>query len=229
MKPPDRIKELVQIFDYNLDSYKSASYNETQARREFIDPFFEELGWDITNKQGYAEAYKDVIHEDAIKVGGVTKAPDYCFRIGGARKFFLEAKKPLVNIHGDIHPAFQLRRYGWSAKLPLSVLTDFEEFAVYDCRVKPAKTDKVSHSRILYFKYTEYLERWEEIAGIFSREAILKGSFDKYVESKKGKKGTTEVDTAFLREIDHWREILARNMALRNSELSQRELNFAVQ
>ena len=32
-----------------------------------------------------------------------------------------------------------------------------------------------------------------------------------------------------MQEIDHWREMLARNMALRNSELSQRELNFAVQ
>ena len=100
MKPPDRMKELIQTFEYNFDSYKNASYNETQVRREFIDPFFEELGWDVTNRQGYAEAYKDVIHEDAIKVGGVTKAPDYCFRIGGARKFFLEAKKPSVNIHG---------------------------------------------------------------------------------------------------------------------------------
>ena len=191
--------------------------------------FSRNLGWDVANKQGYAEAYKDVIHEDAIKVGGVTKAPDYCFRIGGARKFFLEAKKPSVNIQEDIHPAYQLRRYGWSAKLPLSILTDFEEFAVYDCRVKPAKTDKVSHSRILYLKYTDYADRWEEIAGIFSRDAILKGSFDKYVESNKGKKGTTEVDTAFLQEIENWRELLARNIALRNPNLSQRELNFAVQ
>ena len=136
-------------------------------RLEFINPFFEELGWDITNKQGHAEAYKDVIHEDAIKIGGVTKAPDYCFRIGGTRKFFLEAKKPAVNIKEDIHPAYQLRRYGWSAKLPLSILTDFEEFAVYDCRVKPAKTDKVSHSRILYMRYTDYIERWDEIVNIF--------------------------------------------------------------
>ncbi len=71
---------------------------------------------------------------------------------------------------------------------PLSILTDFEEFAVYDCRVKPAKTDKASHSRILYLKYTDYEDRWDEIAGIFSNDAILKGSFDKYVESKKAKK-----------------------------------------
>jgi type I restriction-modification system DNA methylase subunit len=229
MNVPDRIKELTETFDNNLESYKKGIYNETQVRREYIDPFFEELGWDVANKQGYAEAYKDVIHEDAIKVGGVTKAPDYCFRIGGVRKFFLEAKKPSVNIQEDIHPAYQLRRYGWSAKLPLCILTDFEELAVYDCRVKPAKTDKVSHSRIFYLKYTDYENRWEELAGIFSRDAILKGSFDKYVESNKKKKGTTEVDTAFLHEIENWRELLARNIALRNPNLSQRELNFAVQ
>ncbi|SPD71807.1 conserved hypothetical protein [uncultured Desulfobacterium sp.] len=229
MNVPDRIKELTETFACNLESYKKGIYNETQTRREFIDPFFEELGWDVANKQGYAEAYKDVIHEDAIKVGGVTKAPDYCFRIGGARKFFLEAKKPSINLQEDILPAYQLRRYGWSAKLPLSILTDFEEFAVYDCRVKPVKTDKVSHSRILYLKYTDYTDRWEEIAGVFSRDAILKGSFDKYIESSKIKKGTTEVDAAFLQEIERWRELLARNIALRNPDLSQRELNFAVQ
>ena len=229
MNVPDRVKELTETFDYNLESYKKGIYNETQVRREFIDPFFEELGWDVANKKGYAEAYKDVIHEDAIKVGGVTKAPDYCFRVGGARKFFLEAKKPSVNIQEDIHSAYQLRRYGWSAKLPLSILTDFEEFAVYDCRVKPVKTDKGSHSRILYLKYTDYADRWEEIAGIFSRDAILKGSFDKFAESNKIKKGTTEVDAAFLQEIERWRELLARNIALRNPNLSQRELNFAVQ
>ncbi len=226
---PNRIKELIETFNNNIESYKKGIYNETQVRREFVDPFFEELGWDIANRQGYAEAYKDVIHEDAIKVGGVTKAPDYCFRVGGARKFFLEAKKPSVNIKEDIHPAYQLRRYGWSAKLPISILTDFEEFAVYDCRVKPLKTDQVSHSRILYLKYTDYADRWKEIADIFSRDAILKGSFDKYIESSKIKKGTSEVDTAFLQEIERWRELLARNIALRNPDISQRELNFTVQ
>lgn len=145
MSIPERMIQLIETFDANLEAYKKGVYNETQLRREYIDPLFEALGWDVTNRQGYAEAYKDVIHEDAIKIGGATKAPDYCFRIGGARKFFLEAKKPAVNIRDDVHPAYQLRRYGWSAKLPLSILTDFEEFAVYDCRVKPSPRDKSSH------------------------------------------------------------------------------------
>ena len=229
MSAPEEIHELVERFDRNLDTYRSGRYNEAQVRQEFINPFFNSLGWDVYNKQGYAEAYKDVIHEDTIKVGSAVKAPDYCFRIGGTRKFFLEAKKPSVNIKEDISPAYQLRRYAWSAKLPLSILTDFEELAVYDCRIKPVKTDKPSTARTLYFTYNEYIERWDEIASIFSREAVLKGSFDKYVESSRVKRGTAEVDTAFLEEIERWRETLARNIALRNSGLTIRELNFAVQ
>ena len=223
------IAELTARFERNLEAYRSGRYNETQLRREFIDPFFKALGWDVDNEQGYAEAYKDVIHEDAIRIGGATKAPDYCFRIGGTRKFFLEAKKPSVSIKDDIHPAYQLRRYAWSAKLPLSILTDFEEFAVYDCRNKPAPTDSAATARVMYLSYRECAERWQEIADIFSRDAVLKGSFDKYAESNKAKKGTAEVDAAFLKEIEGWRDELARNIALRNPQLSQRDLNFAVQ
>ena len=150
MTAPKEILELIERFDNNREAYRSGTYNETQLRREFVDPFFGILVWDVNNEKGYAEAYKDVIHEDSIKVGGVTKAPDYCFRIGGVRKFFIETKKPSVNLKDDISPAFQLRRYAWSAKLSLSILTDFEELAVYDCRVKPNKTDKASTARIMY-------------------------------------------------------------------------------
>ncbi|MGD9594527.1 MAG: TaqI-like C-terminal specificity domain-containing protein [Methanothrix sp.] len=229
MAAPKEIVELVERFESNREAYKSGHYNETQVRREFVDPLFKALGWDIDNEQGFAEAYKDVIHEDAIKVGGTTRAPDYSFRIGGQRKFFLETKKPSVDIKEDIHPAFQLRRYAWTAKLPLSILTDFEEFSVYDCTIKPDKKDMPSKGRILYLTCRDYLEQWDEIAAIFSKNAILKGSFDKYARDKRGKRGTAQVDSAFLEEIAGWREILARNIALRNPELDTRDLNYAVQ
>jgi predicted type IV restriction endonuclease len=154
---PPVISELINRFEQNHQAYHFDPYNETQLRREFVDPFFEALGWDVNNKQGYAEAYKDVIYEDAIKLGGVTKAPDYCFRIGGTRKFFIEAKKPSIRIKEDIGAAFQLRRYAWSAKLSLSILTNFEEFAIYDCRIKPDKADKASNARILYLTSQDYV------------------------------------------------------------------------
>jgi len=229
MPTPQEVIDLIERFERNRESYRSSEYNEAQVRLELINPFFKALGWDIYNEESNAEAYKDVVHEATIKVGGATKAPDYAFRIGGVQKFFVEAKRPGVDIKNNPEPAYQLRRYAWSAKLPLSILTDFEEFAVYDGRIRPNRADKASAARILYITYTEYETRWEEIAAIFSREAILKGSFDKYVESSKRKRGTAEVDDAFLKEIENWRDLFARNIALRNSDLSTRELNYAVQ
>jgi predicted type IV restriction endonuclease len=225
---PPIITALIETFDRNLPSYKSQGYNEANLRQAFVNPFFEALGWDVSNKAGHAEPYKDVIHEDSIKIGGNTKAPDYCFRIGGARKFFLEAKKPAVNLKDEISPAYQLRRYAWSAKLPLSILTDFEEFAVYDCRTRPNPSDKASTGRILYFTYQDYLAKWDQIASIFTKEAVLKGSFDKYASSDR-KRGTATVDAEFLKEIEIWRQALAKNLALRNRKLSVHELNFSVQ
>ncbi|MBK9127743.1 MAG: Eco57I restriction-modification methylase domain-containing protein [Phycisphaerales bacterium] len=226
---PGAVTAVIDRFRRNRDEYHSPAYNETQARRELIDPFFKALGWDVDNSSGLAEAYKDVIHEDAIRIGGSTKAPDYCFRIGGTRKFFVEAKKPGVDIKHDPEPAYQLRRYAWTSKLPLSILTDFEEFAVYDCRIKPAAGDNASVARVFYCTCDEYAAKWPEIAGLFSKDAVLKGDFDRYAESARKKRGTAEVDKAFLAEIEGWRDVLARNIALRNPHLTQRELNFAVQ
>ena len=123
-----------------------------------------------------------------------------------------------------------MRRYGWSAKLPISLLTDFEHLAVYDCRLRPVKTDKPSLGRVQLYHYSEYAEKWDEIAAIFSHEAVLGGAFDQFVEGTAGHKGTTEVDDTFLAEIERWRDLLAHNIALRNPSVqTEREMNFAVQ
>lgn len=232
MSAPPQIIELVTRFDNYYERYKSLSYNETQVRREFIDPFFKALGWDVDNTQAFDDRYKEVIHEDAIKVSGKTKAPDYSFRIGGVRKFFVEAKKPAVNLKENPEPAYQLRRYAWSAKLPLSILTDFEEFTVFDCTKKPSPSDKSSMGRIEYYTYRDYIEKWDEIESKYSKRSILTGKFDDLADSlvnRKGGRGTAGIDDAFLTEIEEWRDILAKNIALRNNELSVRELNLAVQ
>jgi type I restriction-modification system DNA methylase subunit len=229
MPAPDSIKRLVDYFDQNRSSFLSPHYKEAQLRQDFLNPFFIALGWDLFNENHFAEAYRDVVIESSVEVEGAAKAPDYSFRVGGNRKFFVEAKKPSVNIEFDIHPAFQVRRYAWSAKLPLSILTDFEEFAVYDCRTRPDKSDKAATGRVKLLNYKDYLTRWDEIADTFSKDAVLHGKFDQFAEAATGKRGTQEVDDAFLQEIEKWRDLLARNLALRNPGLSTRELNYAVQ
>ncbi len=223
-----KLQPLIDLFLNNIDAYKSGKYNEANTRTNFIDPFFELLGWDMRNKQGYAEMYRDVIVEDSIKIEGKPKAPDYSFRVGGQRKFFVEAKKPSVYIKEDIGPAYQVRRYAYTAKLPLSILTDFEEFAVYDTRIKPRPKDSASVGRIFYCTYKEYRENFDFIYNTFSKEAILKGSFDKYIQDNK-RRGTSEVDKEFLKLIETWRINLAKNIAINNKKLDIYHLNRSVQ
>ncbi len=225
-----QIASLVEEFKTNEHIYKTVAFDEENTKINFINKFFQALGWDVTNEAGVAPQFKDVEFEDTVIVGGKPKAPDYCFRIGGARIFFVEAKKPSVDIEHDRRYAFQLKRYTWSAHLPLGLLTDFEELAIYEPKTAPKKTHNTSVDRIKYYHYSEYVDNWEEIYNIYSKEAVLTGKFDNYVKNIHGdKKGTSTVDSEFLKTIEDWRLELAKNIALRNKELTVDELNFAVQ
>lgn len=224
-----KIKQLVDRFNEQLPYYKKADYNETQTRREFIDPFFKALGWDIDNEQGLAEAYKDVIHEYKLRIKQSTKAPDYCFTISGQPKFFVEAKKPSVYIKEDNTPAYQVKRYGWNAKLSISIVTDFEEFAIYDCTKKPNIKDKATLGRIKYLTFNEYLTEFDFLWETFAKERVLRGSFDKFVKSDAAKKGTTTVDYDFLQSMEEWRKYLATSIAINNHAYAEEDINFVVQ
>ena len=224
----EEVAKLCRYFATNRQAFLAPGVKEAHVRQSLIDPLFEALGWDVRNKAMIAPQYREVIPEDSLDVEGQQKAPDYTFRVGTLPKFYVEAKKCGVNIGADPAPAFQLRRYGWSAKLALSILTDFEELGVYDCTTRPRPSDKASHARIQYFHFDEYPDRWRELWDVFSREAVWSGAFDQYAASKR-KRGTSEVDVEFLKEMEGWRLALAGNIALRNKNLSLDDLNAAVQ
>lgn len=225
----DEVARIVKYFAGNRPAFLLPAYKEAHARQELIDPLFAALNWDVSNRQHAAPEYREVVVEDSLDIQGQKKAPDYAFRRGKDRVFFGEAKKPGVDLKNTTGPAYQLRRYAWSAKLPLSVLTDFEEFAVYDCRTRPNEKDKASIARVNYLTFQEYPDRWQEVWDVFSRDAVWGGSFDQYALEGQGRRGKSEVDTEFLKEIEGWRLSLAQNIALRNPKLTLDELTDAVQ
>ena len=69
MPAPEIIIQLVEKFEMNRDAYRSGRYNEAQLRQEFLDPFFEALGWDVYNKNGYSLEYRDVVIEESLEIG----------------------------------------------------------------------------------------------------------------------------------------------------------------
>jgi type I restriction-modification system DNA methylase subunit len=226
---PEAILKIVERFEFHRPAYLRDQYGELQLRKEFIDPFFKALGWDVDNTHNYSPANREVIHEYPIQIRGVTGHVDYAFRIaGGPIRFVVEVKKPSVRIKDDANAALQLRRYAWNANLPLNILTNFDEFAIYDCTIPPKHNDSAGMGRIEYFTFKEYPQVWETISSRFTQEAILRGSLER-VAKESGKKGTTRVDDVFLFEIEKWRELLAKNLHLRNPSLSEIELNLSVQ
>ncbi len=221
-----KVQKLVEHFSDNEEYYKSTQYKEDHLRQEFINPFFKALGWDMDNEQGFAPQYREVIHEDRIEIEGKPKAPDYAFKVGSDRKFFVEAKASSVRVFSEIDPAFQLRRYAWSGQLPVSILTDFEEFSIYDTTIEPKHTDKSFVARVKYINYKDYLKEADYLWDTFSKEAVWKGSFDKF--AKREKKGSQLVDKSFLKEIELWRDLVAKDVAS-NNNLNIYELNSVVQ
>ena len=226
MGAPKVVKELVAQYAANSGHYQSAPFKET--RQQFIDPFFEALGWNVTSK-GLSEAEKEVVLEQPLPVGGSTKSIDYAFRLDGSIKFICEAKPPHLNLAVDKAPALQVRRYGWNLGIPVGVVTDFEEFAVYDTRVQPAATDGLGVARVEYIRFDEYDSRWDWIESLFSRDAVLGGSIDVWDATEKKRKGTIPVNEAFLVSINGWRSDLPADLVRRNPLITNSELNYAVQ
>ena len=123
------IKKLVSDFEDNLASAKDLNkFGETETRIQYINPFFKALGWNVDNQDPVLpESHKEIVHETDVTVKEKgekkNKKPDYGFRKEGNTIFFVDAKKPVINIKADSSTSFQIRRYGWSAKHAIAIVT----------------------------------------------------------------------------------------------------------
>ncbi|EPS0664209.1 Eco57I restriction-modification methylase domain-containing protein, partial [Vibrio parahaemolyticus] len=219
------LQALVDKYQKDIDFYRSAKYNETQLRTDFLDQLFSILGWDITNAAGKPTNEREVLVEEGLKAkaGENTKKPDYTFRLFSERKFFLEAKKPNVNVSTAIEPALQVRRYGFTAKLKISVLSNFEYTAIYDCSNPVKETDTVANSRIKLYHFTELVDKFDEIIKLVGRESVYTGQFDNEWLEIENKILKFSVDDLFLKQINDWRLRLASEFLQIKKELSEEE------
>ena len=226
-----QVARLVAAFKRNEGDYVSAAYNETQARTDFISPLLAAFGWDVLNSRGHQLALREVIEEPTVEVGEerVNKRPDYELRLVRQRKLFVEAKKPNIRIDTDPSPAFQIRRYGFSASLPISVLTNFRHLAIYDCRTVPEETDAANVCRRLLVSCDEFDARFDELWPLLARESIYSGEFDRRFEVAATRRGSEQFDDIFLDQVRAWRERLAADIHLNTPGLTSAELTYVVQ
>lgn len=226
-----KVKNLIEKFQSEINHYKNTSYSEAQVRLDFIDPLFSLLGWDINNSSGKSANEREVIVEETLKNEKSThgKRPDYTFRSFSERKFFVEAKKPNIDVINGADEAKQIRRYGFTAKLPISVLTNFEYLVIYDCSSPVAEADNSNHSVIARYHYTEYADKFEEISLKLSKESVYNGDFDNEWKRIEEKIQKLNVNTLFLEQINRWRINLAQSFIAIKGEIPEDEINDLVQ
>lgn len=224
----EKLRDLVTRYDANRSEYTNPNYGETSLRVEFLDPLFCILGWDVNNEAGLSIYGREVIHEANVTVDDedaahANKKPDYAFRIGGETKFFLEAKKPHVNILERREPAFQARRYGWNGSHSIAVLSNFEDLSIYDCGYRPEDTQEPSFARIAHYHYDEFVDHFDDIAALISKEAVANGSLEDIDAREQAVK--VPFDDLLLGQITSWRADIAMDIHTHYDIADNDELN----
>ncbi len=221
----NELQELIDHFQANLAYYKDArnAYNEHSCRNEYIDPLLKFFGWDVPNKQGLAPQYREVIVEN---FSTSKDRPDYTMTLRGVPKFFVEAQKPSVDIAWISDPAVQARKYGWNAKHRIAVLTNFEYLAIYDTCHIPYDTDSCTVARYRLYHFSEYVEKYEEISALISKDAVYSGAFGNYwTETALASTAQTmQVDELFLSQINSWRVALSNELYARGGRYTSLEV-----
>lgn len=229
----DRLLKLVEAYQKHFKQYSRPDYNETEVRNDFVNPFFEILGWDVQNKKNLPQHLREVKHEASVFVEEngkqVKKKPDYEFHVGSTPYFFLETKKPNVDIMASKEAAFQTRRYGWNGNLEISVLSNFTDLVIYDTSVRPNENDKPSVAQVAHFHFTEYVDKFDEISRLLSYETVVSGAFEKTFENISSSLKKEPFDKYFLSQIKEWRLVLSEDIVKNNSTINQETLNIFVQ
>lgn len=221
-----QVAQLVEKFDRQRAHYLSTAYNETDVRAEFIDPLFEALGWDVSNRAGYGPHDKEVIREKSE----VSGRSDYQFQLNGRAMFIVEAKAPHVPLdRTDV--IMQAKKYAWNSKdTSIAAITDFEEFRLYDATVKPDPKHP-DMGLIFAARYTDYLKpKTADDLWLLSKEAVAAGSIEQLLKMSSVKqRERLPVDVAFLDDLTAWREKLAKAVFKIEPEIEPADLNSVVQ
>lgn len=227
MTAPARLIDLVARFaaDEARLTASASGYQETEVRVEYIDPLLELLGWDMVNAQGLPNNLKDVLREESQEGDG--GRPDYTFRIASAKKFFVEAKKPSVDIANNKAAAFQVRSYGHTVGLPVSILTNFRTLRIYDTRLEPKSGDDADVGLLDSIRFADLPTRFADLLARFGRDSVAHGSIDNFYGSTTA--GTLAVSQKFLARINGWRVRLTNELHGRYPELSVLELSDLAQ
>lgn len=225
MNRKDKFSALIRRFlEARNDGLLHSASEETV--RMWINDMLAVFGWDVNNTRQVMQerilgrSERERLHD----IGSRYVKPDYTMVNGNTRLFFIDAKKQSVDIKNDKNVAFQIRSYGWSIGAPYSIVTDFDEIAIYDCTAKPNAADTTDFARLYYLTVEQYIENYELFEQFLNRDNVLKEFAN--VEFR----GSNTLDKSFALFLCDIRLELAKSIRKNNHfEISVSDLNLWTQ
>jgi len=190
----EKIKQFIEKYEAEKAVGKIAKYTEEETKRGFIEPLFEVLEWDFSNRE-------EITLEEHVSGDRV----DYGFYLNGRIKFYLEAKKISADLSREDY-AEQAIRYSWNKGVTWAVLTNFESLIIFNA-LSPEKS--LAGKKYLSFTYKEYLTRFDELWRL-SKEAFSDDILDKEAEKVGKKLQKISVTETLSKDLNECREILTK-------------------
>lgn len=229
MDSKEALKRLITKYNQYKKNRKSTELTEEETR-SWINELLGIFDWDVLNIQ-QVQQEKIVNEAQKTKLGIIDSThtkPDYSLINGSSVKAYLDAKKTDVDIFTSKEAAFQVRSYGWSAGLPCSFLTNFEQFVIFDCTHIPKKGQDANVGAI-QISINQYLDNFDTLNEHLNRMLVYKNNLSKLYNVTQ-LEGTQTVDEMFNRLLAEFRLVLANDMYVNNSAMiDEEELNYYVQ
>lgn len=181
------IQSLQNLVDRFLQAKINGNLNNASeaTMRTWIDELLSVFGWNVQDThQVLTERTLNKEERQKLKaIGSTNVRPDYTLVNGKVPLAFVDAKSLDVNIETSKDVAFQIRSYGWSIGAPFSIVTNFEQLAVYDCSYMPHINDDASFARRFYVTADEFVEKYDILYTFLSRCNVLAGNV-KFIQQK---------------------------------------------
>lgn len=248
----NKIEKLVAQFLTELPAIKrGAKVKEAHVEQKYIKPMFQALNWN-TDNEGLPLNYEEFVVQATQQVEGTMKAPDYLLRLPDRvhahimrKHLFIEAKHPKYDLRKELRWIRQTYLYAHSTfsetdkpenRVRLAVLTDFEQFRLFDC-IDPEPLTKNSidlfdKQVVPGFEWTcqSFVDEFDRLWDTFERDNVAAGSLDALCVTPDDKIAKRVApDRRFLYDLENFRVMLAKGIVQYNPKLSDQEITAAAQ
>lgn len=237
MNSEERRQSLYNLIQRYLNLRESGRLDlaSEETIRGWLNEFLTIFDWNVldTSQIIQERALPQSARERLEIIGSSHTTPDYTFIIGRERITFLDAKNTNENIDTDPEIAFQIKSYGWSISSPCAFVSNFEEFAIYDCTYEPDREQQPNLGRI-YLKIDDYIENFQILEDHLLKENIRVGKLNELYSNLSNNRYITRItlDQKFAELLSCFRLSLARNIFENNREYisdNSENLSYIVQ